>query len=302
VRGTFEHRNLFGENETVTVEGFAGTDEQRLESRYRVPQFKRNRQDFVAAAGVRHVEFDAYDESAATVTAGLERQLTRMWDVGAGGLAEISETTDSAGRTTFLLFGVPLFANYDGTRDFLNPTQGWRVRTDLTPFVGITDDDRTPFFVRLDAVASHYIALDDAARYVLAGRARLGAIPAQSVEDVPAGRRLYSGGGGSVRGYAERSIGPRDASNDPTGGLSVMELGAELRARVWGDVGGAVFLEGGSVSEEVYFAFEDLQLATGGGLRYFSPVGPIRFDVGVPLTRRDGDDAFHIYLSIGQAF
>lgn len=302
VRGTFEHRNLFGENETVTVEGFAGTDEQRLESRYRVPQFKRNRQDFVAAAGVRHVEFDAYDETAATVTAGLERQLTRMWDVGAGGLAEISETTDSEGRATFLLFGIPLFANYDGTRDFLNPTQGWRVRTDVTPFVGITDDDRTPFFVRLDAVASHYIALDDAANYVLAARARLGAIPAANLEDVPAGRRLYSGGGGSVRGYAERSIGPRDDSNDPTGGLSVVELGTELRARLWRDIGGAVFVEGGSVSEEVYFAFDDLQLATGGGLRYFSPVGPIRFDVGVPLTRRDGDDAFHIYLSIGQAF
>ena len=47
---------------------------------------------------------------------------------------------------------------------------------------------------------------------------------------------------------------------------------------------------------------EDLRVGVGGGLRYFSPIGPIRLDVGVPVNRRDSDDAFQIYVSIGQAF
>jgi translocation and assembly module TamA len=75
-----------------------------------------------------------------------------------------------------------------------------------------------------------------------------------------------------------------------------------LRARVFGDIGGAVFVEGGAVSEEVYFEVEDPSVAAGAGVRYYSPVGPIRFDVGVPLNPDDDDDNFQIYLSIGQAF
>ena len=301
-RGTFEHRNLFGRNETGRVEAFAGTDEQRLEARYRIPQFLRNRQAFTAGAGFRHVEFDAYDETAFTVTAGIEREIHRRWTVGAGGLAEVTETEDSFGKTTFLLFGLPLFANYDGSDDFLNPTRGGRLRTDATPFVGIADDDSTPFFLRLDLIGSRYVALDEAADYVFAVRGRAGLVLAESIEDVPASRRLYSGGGGSVRGFADRSLGPLDADGDPTGGLSVAEVGAELRARVWGDLGGAVFVEGGAVGEEPYFDLSDPLYAAGVGARYFSPVGPIRLDVGVPLNPRDSDDVFQIYLSIGQAF
>jgi translocation and assembly module TamA len=155
----------------------------------------------------------------------------------------------------------------------------------------------------VDGVGSAYLKFDEAGRHVLAFRARLGSVIAGDAADVPAGRRLYSGGGGSVRGYSERSIGPENSRGEPSGGLSVVEAGLEMRSRFWGDVGGALFVEGGSVSEEVAPVFDEgVQMAAGGGLRYFSPVGPIRVDVGVPVNPRDSDDAFQVYLSIGQAF
>lgn len=301
-RGSFEHRNMFGANETGRVDAFLGTDEQRLEGRYRIPQFRRNQQALTFGAGFRNLELDAFDETAFTVTAGIERSLHRRWVVGAGGLAEITETKDSFGETVYLLFGLPLFANYDGTTDFLNPTQGSRLRADVTPFVGIADDDSTPVFVRVDVIGSRYFALDREENYVFAVRGRAGSIISGTIADVPASRRLYSGGGGSVRGYADRSLGPLDNNNDPTGGLSVAEAGAELRARVWGDLGGVVFAEVGAVGEEAYFDLSDPLYAAGVGVRYFSPVGPIRLDVGVPLNPRPSDDNFQIYLSIGQAF
>ena len=70
-----------------------------------------------------------------------------------------------------------------------------------------------------------------------------------------------------------------------------------------GDIGGVVFLEGGSVSTEVFPNFEEeVQWATGLGFRYYSPVGPVRLDVGVPLNPRDVDNDFEFYFAIGQAF
>jgi len=119
---------------------------------------------------------------------------------------------------------------------------------------------------------------------------------------VPPTKRLYSGGGGSVRGYAQDYIGPLDHGN-PRGGRSVLEAGVELRARLFGDIGGAIFTEAGSVSTETYPDFEDgIQTAAGLGLRYYSPAGPIRVDVAFPINPRSQDDAFQVYFSIGQAF
>jgi translocation and assembly module TamA len=98
-------------------------------------------------------------------------------------------------------------------------------------------------------------------------------------------------------------VGPLDEDDDPIGGRSVIEAGAELRFPVWGDIGGVGFVEGGTVSTEVYPDFEeDFLVAAGAGVRYYSPVGPIRFDVAFPVNGRDEDDAFQFYISIGQAF
>ena len=94
-----------------------------------------------------------------------------------------------------------------------------------------------------------------------------------------------------------------DAQNDPEGGLSAVELGGEIRARLYGDLGGTLFVEAGSVSQQSWPDFNDgVQLAGGVGFRYWSPAGPIRVDVALPLNPRDADDAFQFYFSIGQAF
>ncbi len=303
-RAFFEHRNLFGANETIRLEGTAGQEEQRLEARFRKPQYLRHRQDLMAGVGFRNLENDAFEETAVTAAAGLERRLDRRWTVGAGGLVEWSETTDDGVTTEYLLAGPTGFAAYDGTDDRLNPTKDARLRVDVTPLAGLSDDDGdTPVFVSVDGVGSAYLKFDEPGNHVLAVRGRLGSVIAQDASDVPAGRRLYSGGGGSVRGFAERSIGPENSRGDPAGGLSVAEAGIEMRSRFWGDIGGALFVEAGSVGEEIAPTFDEgVQVAAGGGVRYFSPIGPIRVDVGVPLNPRDSDDAFQLYLSIGQAF
>ena len=302
VSARFQHRNLWGENETLSVEGELGLQVQHFGIGYVEPQYLRNGQDLIASLSLRREEDDAFDDLTATAFLGLERELSPTWTVGAGGLLEASLIDDDGEETTAFLGGLPVFAEYDGSDDQLNPTTGQRARFDITPFGGIFDDEFAAFLL-LDTTASTYFDLTGDKKYILAGRGRLGSIIAEDLDTVPPTRRLYSGGGGSVRGYAQRFIGPLDENNDPTGGLSVAEVGAEFRAQFFGDIGGVIFVEAGSVSEEMFPDFnEGLQAAAGVGFRYFSPAGPIRVDVALPINGRDADDAFQFYFSIGQAF
>jgi translocation and assembly module TamA len=132
----------------------------------------------------------------------------------------------------------------------------------------------------------------------------VGSIAGADLADIPANRRFYAGGGGSIRGYEYQKVGPLDAAGDPIGGRSKIEVAAEVRVRVWGEIAVVPFIAGGQVYESVYPDFSDsVQWAAGLGLRYHTVVGPLRLDVAFPINRRDGiDDAFQIYISLGQAF
>lgn len=302
VTGSYEHRNLFGANETVTVAAELGLELQVFGVAYREPQYLRPSQDFFASFSVKREEDDAFDDLTGTLTAGIQRKLNPRWTVGFGGLLEASLITDQGDESTAFLGGIPLSATYDGSDDPLNPTKGARLNLEVTPFAG-SFNDAFASFLSLDATESAYYDITNEKDYILAARGRLGSILAGDLDDVPQTRRLYSGGGGSVRGFARRFVGPLDANNDPTGGLSAMELGLEARARLYGDLGGVLFLEAGSVTEQSFPNFDEgIQTAAGAGFRYFSPAGPIRVDIAFPLDPRDVDDTFQFYFSIGQAF
>lgn len=303
VTGEFEHRNLFGSNETLTLEALVGLEEQNLQTRYRLPQFGRSGQDLVAGLELRHIDDDAFEEFGGTVTLGLERELTPELTVGVGGLLELSLIEESNGDdTTSRLVGLPIFAAYDNSDDRLDPTEGFRARLSFTPFSGFVGDTPAAFAV-LDGTLSGYFDITGEKKYILAARGRVASVLSGDLDVVSANRRLYSGGGGSVRGYRERFIGPLDAEDDPVGGLSAVEMGVELRARVSSVIGVAGFVEAGSVSTSIAPEFDEgVQVAAGVGARYFSPIGPLRIDVGVPLNPRGPDDSFQVYISIGQAF
>ena len=302
VRGGFEHRNLFGANETILLEATAGLQEQVFGAEYLTPQYLRSGQNLVLDLELRRIEDEAFDEIGGTFSAGIERELNEVLTLGFGGLIEVSRTTGDRETEVAQLLGAPAFIAYDTSDDRLDPTKGKRARLTLTPIAGLQDGKVVSFGV-IDANAAAYFDLTGEETYVLAVRGRLASIVAGDLDIVSEQRRLYSGGGGSVRGYEERFIGPLDSDDDPTGGLSAAELGVEVRAKFTPEIGAVGFVEAGSVSENTAPGFEDgVQIAVGGGLRYFSLVGPLRFDIGFPINGRRVDDDFQFYISIGQAF
>ncbi|MEL6235665.1 MAG: autotransporter assembly complex family protein [Pseudomonadota bacterium] len=299
--GRLTHRNLLGRNETATAEAITGLEEQTIALRYREPQYLRDRQALVASIELGRENSDAFDALTTDLHLGLERELTPRWTVGLGVSAEFARIRDEGETTDSQLFGLPAYLIYDSTDDPLDPKEGLRARLETTPYTGFSEDP-VGFFV-LDVTASTYVALTRDGAYVLALRGRAASIVGATLDDVPATKRLYGGGDQSVRGYAEDFVGPLDPFNDPVGGRAALEAGVELRARIWGDLGGVVFIDAGSITEAQAPDFRNgIQVAAGLGLRYYSPVGPLRFDVGVPLDARDADDPFQFYISIGQAF
>ncbi|MEO0362162.1 MAG: POTRA domain-containing protein, partial [Pseudomonadota bacterium] len=84
VRGGFEHRNLFGANETLTLEALVGLEEQSLDTRYRLPQFLRSGQDLVYGLEIRRIDDEAFEEIGGAASVGIERELSPGLLVGLG--------------------------------------------------------------------------------------------------------------------------------------------------------------------------------------------------------------------------
>jgi outer membrane protein insertion porin family len=140
---------------------------------------------------------------------------------------------------------------------------------------------------------------------VLATRLKIGLANTlgTTIGDVPLSERFYSGGEGSVRGYGLRRIGPLSASNDPLGGLSLIEGSVELRRPLFWKLNGALFFDCGQVGTQPYdLRVGALRCGYGPALGMNSPVGPINFYVGFPTKKPRRDSGWQFYFSIGQYF
>ena len=131
-----------------------------------------------------------------------------------------------------------------------------------------------------------------------------------SLEDLPASERFFAGGDTTIRGFALDTAGALNTISPegfPRGGNALLLLNGELRVPVWGDLGAAFFLDGGNVFNRVTEVdLAELRGSAGFGVRYQSPIGPIRFDLGFKLDRRNIagrlESGHALHFSIGQAF
>jgi translocation and assembly module TamA len=147
-----------------------------------------------------------------------------------------------------------------------------------------------------------------------------------AVPDLPPDQRFYAGGSGTVRGYRYQSVGPEFPDGNPVGGTAMNAVNIEFRQRIGTNFGAALFADAGEVSEKLT-PFNGLlhggrcsssnplagagsapsstscwAVGVGGGPRYYTPIGVVRFDVAVPTFRRSNDDRFEVYIGLGQAF
>jgi len=321
------HRNLFAGAQQLTLSTRVSSIEQRGEVRLRLPYFLAERTAFTqtlfarnepgtgfsAGGGVIGVSGGAHP-AFGQLSVGTESRVEHRFTETLSGVVGLSfsrnefrnvnvaaltaaEQEIAQDNTLFVQFAE---AQYNTSDSLLNPTHGMvlRGRIDNSTTALISDVS----FVKLVLEARHYLPLSQ--RLLLATRLKLGGIePYGASTEVPFNVRFFAGGPGSVRGFELNRLGPVNSEGEAIGGMSLIEGSVELRFPLFGDFGAVLFLDFGNVfSPPFTYRFGDLRYAVGPGLRYNTPVGPLRLDVGIIVDRRPGENFGRIEFSIGQAF
>jgi translocation and assembly module TamA len=310
---SWEHRNVLGGGERFRVTGDVAEAGYSGVLEWREPDFFRPGYTLSYRAGYAREDTTAYKVERAYAGTAIEVPLSDTLVTTAGVTLEWSPVqtkareADSGERDqdeTFLLIGFPLTLIRSTTDSLLEPTRGTRVEFSATPYTEISGDDLA--FSVLRVTPSFYLPFQPplVRRAVLATRLSVGSIGGAKRDQIPADKRFYAGGGGSIRGYEYQRVGPLDDDDEPLGGRSLLEVGTELRLRITDSFGIVGFFEGGNVYQSLYPDLDDvMRWGTGGGLRYYSPVGPFRLDIGTPVNGRGGiDHTIQVYISLGEAF
>ncbi|MBI5610120.1 MAG: outer membrane protein assembly factor BamA [Deltaproteobacteria bacterium] len=250
---------------------------------------------------------------------------TLIADLGYTGEQVVTTIGGLSGRTTVPVanyFGSGFTSSLRGTLSFdsrddrMFPTTGWYVSGTAewaNQYIG-SDNLFTRFTARIRRFFP--LPLDGVLRFNLVG----GIIEAPKGKVVPLFERFFVGGIFNVRGYARNSLGPQIAvpsSGDPAASLSAFTIGGtrqlylnnevevpiikapmNLRGLMFFDIGNA-FGEGQSVLDQGSFPF---RMSVGWGIRWFSPVGPLRFEWGVPINPRPGEQPLAFEFTIGNSF
>jgi len=235
-------------------------------------------------------------------------------------LASDVESSPLRQSYNYTLAGLPLTVRYDSTNlasPLDDPTHGMRDSVSVVPTFSLGHSHAA--FLITTVSAATYFDLDHflptvPGRSVLAARALIGAAEGASVDGLPPDQRFYGGGSASIRGYPYQGVGPYfpilsskgsfiGYSTYPVGATTISAATLEYRQRLYQSWGAAFFVDGGQVGDHLSLYPSNLYVGVGAGVRYYTPIGPIRLDFAVPLKRYDSDpQAFQIYIGLGQAF
>ena len=306
IHGSWEHRNLWGDAEKLTTAATLAEREQKLSGTLRMPAFQRDDQVLSLSTAFGNQDTDAYKALTFDNSALVERKLNKHLTVSTGLGYKLAHTEDvQHGKEDYALASIPSYLEYDSRNNVLDARKGLFAHVAATPYTETLGDGGQ--FLKMLATGQTYISSDaeKPIKYdpTLALRLSVGSIQGGKGVAVPADTRFYAGGGGSVRGYSYQSLSPQ-FNGSPIGGASLIESSAELRLHLTPTFGAVIFTDAGNayatstpdLSENIYYS-------AGVGARYYSPVGPLRFDIAFPLNGADiGETGYQFYVSLGQSF
>ncbi len=331
VRGQvqWEHRNINGHGHRFSTSARASFIEQRLSTDYLVPYiFNSKSRNLSSLFGLHRLEeaFELFQvgvnnsliyqiDQRKTATLSYEYSLNE--ELSRDQQVELPDTVRSYDISSFLLSGYYSEAYSRGQR-------GWVVQPSIE--LSGTFGEASFKFQKVNLDVRKYTPITNS--LTLANRINGGIIFYTQPDSLPSNIRYYSGGTNSVRGWDRQRLGPTAPSFDsqgnfdsyiPVGGRTTFLFNIELRQsleRIIPNFGLAAFLDGGQVWQDISsLPSRPIQFGAGGGVRYQSPIGPVRVDIAYKLNPTDEDlriyngenygsawDRIGIHFSIGQAF
>ena len=261
--------------------------------------------DTTAGLLLRFDHLDDIDEQSDTVEFGLafSQILSDQLTLRAGFTYSYQRGSDPAGDFNFRNLSLPFGVTWDRRDNSADATSGFYIDATAKPFLGF---DTTGSGVRLTADGRAYRSFGAPGRFVVAVRGQAGAIYGSDILETPRDDLFFSGGGGTVRGQPYRSLGVSVTRGLGTefqiGGKFFVAASLELRARITDTIGIVGFVDAASIG--IDGALDDTAESHAGagiGVRYKTPIGPIRLDIAAPVSGDTGAGV-QFYIGLGQAF
>ncbi len=294
--GAWTHRNFGGDFRQFKLSGRVSGKNREAVIGLRQAHFRGSRNWLNIGGFVQRERQAAFVQDELGGNLSLERNITTAADLIAqfsGGVVDFSADSAFAEMKVGLLI--------DTRDDIFDPQSGMLAQfavRERGQFLGSDSE-----FLQATAEGRWFRRIP--LRSVLALRVQGGVIfELGKAGSVPNVERFFAGGLNSVRGWGLNELGPKDHQGDPTGGLSRVEMSMEIRTQIFFSLGTAVFVDVGNVdAKSGAFNPGSLKYAIGAGLRYLSPVGPVRFDVGYRLSEdMTAGNRVQYHVSLGQAF
>jgi translocation and assembly module TamA len=303
----WRHRNLFGGAERLSLSASISDivldsfeQDYRLAATFVKPGVFDPMTDFTWRAEGYRDTTEAYRVTAVETEVGLAHIFSNTLTGSVGLELARTETEDDQNVTTdHLLLTLNTELVWDTRDNRLDPSSGFRATVMAAPSYDFLQDQA---FARFGGDVSVYRAVGSRDQLVLAGRAATQVLTVDDITDVAINERIFLGGAGTIRGYGYENIAPRDNNGNLIGGRSSILFSGEARYRLNESFGIVGFVDAGNVYETMYPQFSDLKVGIGAGVRYLTPVGPIRLDVAVPLQPDKDDPNWAFYVGLGQAF
>lgn len=276
----------------LTVEAGHSNPESKAGFQYKVPLWEPEHEYAALSAGWERSKSDDIESRALKSEFSYNRRNDDQWQQTAyiKYLKERTETSALQDESQLTLLGARLKKTYSD--DLLFPTEGWQVTAQLQGAHDKVLSDQT--LGQGEIQAKYLKRVDHGGKVIMRGK--VGTTWTDELTDTPKSLRYFAGGQNSVRGYDFESLGTADDNGDVIGGKHVVTTSLEYEHPVNSKWGVAGFVDAGN-------AFEDwndysMEIGAGLGVRYKSPVGPIRVDVATPTDETD----LHVYFGLGPEF
>jgi translocation and assembly module TamA len=292
VRLGYENRRINRSGHRLNARLRASPVEQDLTAEYQIPRERPRSEWLTFSAALVNTQTDTFDSTGFTLGARATRLRFGGWLQTAFIEAsredfEIGATRDTS---TFLLPGVSYARTVSD--DALRTERGWRLFAEIRGGAEGFGSDTSLLRARLSAGSVRTLPW----RGRIITRAEVGALASGDFDKLPPSLRFFAGGDNSVRGYDFDTLGPRDATGQVIGGRYLAVASLEYEHPVRGAWSAATFIDAGNAFDNEFS--EDIKLGVGVGVRWQSPVGPVRVDLAHPLND-DGDTLVRLHVRVG---
>lgn len=294
LRTTWRKPWLNSRGHSLTTSASISAPEQQLDFSYKIPLLKNPlEQYYLVQGGYKRTDLNDTEADSATLA------LSRFWDLSSGWQRAINLrwsldqfTQADVTHTTMLLYPGVMISR-TRSRGGLMPNWGdsQRYSIDYSSSAWGSDVD----FVVWQAQNVWIRSLGESNRFVLRGN--LGWIETGDFERVPPDLRFFAGGDRSIRGYKYKSISPRDDNGKLTGASRLVTGSFEYQYNVTGRWWGAAFIDSGEAVKDIRNS--DFKTGAGVGVRWQSPVGPVKLDFAVPIGDEDKKNDLQFYIGLG---